>query len=218
MSAPVLASHHVIRDGEVYLHPRRRAFPWKQANGQPQPWVDDSARNIIPMPRPTTEQLLKHAAMMSDAHLRLDLDTVLDACPNDDARSTVRAYYRLRRTAPGYRPRDFKTNSHGKIGDAALRALVAPAPDEVARGRDVSCVVCSTLFRASRRDARYCSGACRVAATRTRACNGSEQESAPVGSLAGEPQNRVSRPHDSNDSEALSVTESDSHPLPEVSA
>ena len=117
-------------------------------------------------PRPSLPQLLAHAQRnYSDASVALDGDALVDAATSDEDRAALRRYMRLRRSAPGFRPRDFHANNHGAIPLEALESLAAATSAPLELRRRV-CESCHVSFVYRRSTARYCSERCAKRAQR----------------------------------------------------
>jgi hypothetical protein len=144
--------------------------------------------------------MLKWLATWGDGALNADWKSCLGGFPyRSDARRyerILRAYVRLRRRSPGWRPKQYKTSNHPNIDGDKLRALLDEAKGSArkrragrpskADGRGRVCKSCNRQFRARRSDARYCGPACRQKAQRVRNRHGYERGNPAGNGVSGE--------------------------------
>lgn len=113
------------------------------------------AKGVVASP---LEDLLKHAAMMSDSELVRDFeDCLVPVAQSPEDEEALLAYFQARKRAPYFAPGG-KTNNHKNI------------PTEPQRGQgkldNATCVIDGKRFYRARSTALYCSTRCRKRAER----------------------------------------------------
>lgn len=140
---------------------------WGADSGTSPPRGGSSATRAAP----TAMALIKHMTKFySDWSMAHDLDCVEMACQRNPRRlRVVRRYARARRAAPDWQPHRPRQNNHDRIPEGVLRDILEDA-SFVDRTDSRTCHSCGEhLGQRKRRDARFCSTRCRVAAARKRA-------------------------------------------------
>lgn len=108
---------------------------------------------------PNLRRLVRFAAHWGDAALDADFDCFRDSCTEVEWKA-FRRYVRSRRTAPGWRPRDYHSSNHNRIIGEPWLDRIEEDPDST------TCANCGVEFTAKRSTSRFCSPRCRVAASR----------------------------------------------------